>query len=49
MIGIVWVHNKFFKEAQELLAKAMNRTMVVAEGIRSEIVGLSSAVDHCPG
>ena len=47
VIGAVRAQDKALQAEQEPLAKAMYRTMRVAEGISSETIDPSSAVDHC--
>ena len=46
-MGAIRVQDKALQAAQEPLAKAMYRTMRVAEGITSDKMDPSSAVDHC--
>ena len=46
-MGAVRAQDKALQAAQESLANAMYRTMRVAEGISSETIDPSSAVDHC--
>ena len=46
-MGAIRVQDKALQAAQEPLAKAMYRTMRVAEGITSNKMDPSSAVDHC--
>ena len=46
-MGAIRVQNKALQAAQEPLAKATYRTMRVAEGITSDKMDPSSAVDHC--
>ena len=46
-MGAIRVQDKALQAVQEPLAKAMYRTMRVAEGITSEKMDPSSAVDHC--
>ena len=46
-MGAIRVQDKALQVAQEPLAKAMYRTMRVAEGITSDKMDPSSAVDHC--
>ena len=46
-MGAIRVQGKALQAAQEPLAKAVYRTMRVAEGITSDKMDPSSAVDHC--
>ena len=46
-MGAIRVKEKALQAAQEPLAKAMYRTMRVAEGVTSDKMDPSSAVDHC--
>ena len=46
-MGAIRAQDKALQAAQEPLAKAMYRTMRVAEGISSKTICPSTAMDHC--